>query len=109
VLKSTTDDLKQKTLQPYNAKIILFAIQTWVITNLTKTNGLLCNNQYLGNKYLETLFQRSINKTCRSKRNSFIIEDTMETASHFICKIVYKHNMTRSKVHAQRERGAGVD
>jgi hypothetical protein len=56
-----------------------------------------------------TLFQRSINKTCCSKRDNFITKDTLETASHFYVKIVYKHNLTCSKVHAGRGRGAGVD
>ncbi len=33
-----------------------------------------------------TLLQCSINKTCCSKRDNFINDDTMETASHFIRK-----------------------
>ncbi len=32
------------------------------------------------------LFQRSSNRTCCSKRDNFITEDTIETASHFIRK-----------------------
>ncbi len=36
-----------------------------------------------------TTFQECINKTCCSKRDNFISEDTMETASYLYVKIVY--------------------
>ncbi len=40
-------------------------------------------------------FQCSINRTCYLNYDNYIIEDTLETASHFYVKIVYKHNMMR--------------
>jgi hypothetical protein len=54
-------------------------------------------------------FQCFTNRTCESIQDNFITEDTIETASHFICKDCLQTLYVSLKIHAQRGRGTGVD